>query len=244
MCANIADRHAVSTQLIQDQTRRHAVAYGLAGNGPDAVDQHIHRDETQHVGRSRRHERATAPQAHGDLCVPVSDRGADACLRGCNRRQLRARRLDLSDGGRPTRSSRAITSEEIIVAQLNPHSIAAPSSPAACSTRTAWSRRPAREIASILVQARPERLDEVEAAIVALGRMRDPRPRSQGQARRRGRRAGCRLARDHAQQHRAVARCLLRLAGLPRHRCGQIQSARDGREEIAMAAPNSTAVRS
>ena len=59
---------------------------------------------------------------------------------------------------------------------------------------------PGGEIASILVQARPDRLDGRGSRDYDPGRMRDLWPRSQGQARRRGRCAGCRLARDHAQQ--------------------------------------------
>ena len=47
----------------------------------------------------------TAPQAHGNLRVPVPDRGADAGARGRDRRQLRARRLGLPDDGRPARSA-------------------------------------------------------------------------------------------------------------------------------------------
>ena len=58
-------------------------------------------------------------------------------------------------------------------------SIAAPSSPAASSNPDPVVTAPGAEIASILVQARPERLADVEAAIAALDgceiHARDPR---------------------------------------------------------------------
>ena len=77
---------------------------------------------------------------------------------------------------------------------------------------------PGGEIASILVQARPERLVGVEAAIVALAGCeiygRDPK----------GKLVVVVDAPDagslgiHAQHHRAAARCLFRLTRLSRHR--------------------------
>src|SRR5450631_2008185 len=128
-------------------------------------------DETQHVRRWRRQVWTTAPQAHGDLCVPVSDGSADARFRDRSRRQLRACGVGLSDGGRPPRPSRALTSalsRKTPVAK--PHT--AIDRRALITGRVLRDDRvvnpPGGEIASILVQARPERLSGVEAAIVAL----------------------------------------------------------------------------
>ena len=120
-------------------------------------------------------------------------------------RQLRLRRVDLSDGGRSSRPARrALMQEE-----------------ASCST-TAIDRR-------ALITGRALTADRVRRAARrrnrqhpgagtarasrrgrgrdrCAGRLRDPWPRSARQARRRGRGAGCRRARIDAQHHRTAAR--------------------------------------
>ena len=62
----------------------------------------------------------------------------------------------------------AITSESSSWLKLNPHSIAAPLITGRLLNPDRVVAPPGAEIASILVQARPQRLDAVEAAIVAL----------------------------------------------------------------------------
>src|SRR4051794_25412744 len=128
-------------------------------------------DETRHVRRWRRHERSTAPQAHGGLCVPAAHGGADAGARLRDGRWLRPRGLDLPAGGRsprpPGSMSRPMT--KTASPNRNPHAL---DRRAVISGRLVDPDRAAApaggEIASILVQARPERLGAVEAAITAL----------------------------------------------------------------------------
>src|SRR6185503_19895130 len=71
-------------------------------------DSAIPNKEAQHVRRWRAIARTTAPQAHGNLCVPFLDCGADAGIGGCDRRQLRAGGVDLSDGRRSPRPTRPL----------------------------------------------------------------------------------------------------------------------------------------
>src|SRR5262249_46885386 len=110
-------------------------------------------------------ERRISHPAHGNLCLPDRDRIGDAGARGRNSRHLRPHDLDLSGDQRPAGS---------------PVQVRRAMSSTASTSRVArraflhgrWGDDPARdaafEIASILVQARPERLDEVAAAIAAL----------------------------------------------------------------------------
>src|SRR4051812_39547091 len=127
--------------------------------------------EMQDVGRAQRHGRKAAPKAHGNFRFFVPHRALDAGFGGSDRRQLRPCRVGLPDVGRSARPSGAVSSapartttmaiqhpaidrRALITGRLrNPDRVVAP---------------PGGEIASILVQARPERLLEVEAAITAL----------------------------------------------------------------------------
>src|SRR6516165_3857873 len=76
---------------------------------------------------------------------------------------------------------------------------------------------PGGEIASILVQARPDKLAEVEAAILAR-RVRDPRARCARQARGGHRRTRCRRTRYNVERDRPATPRLFRFPGLSRHR--------------------------